>query len=430
VPNWFVDGLNSTGCASDTNSCTTSACGATGAGPCSTYHEIQDHRWGCMGAPAACPRLQQNTIIRLLSSQQPTDWIYLHAALENSSFVAIAGSVPSGTSLTLAGVVALNRATPQLWNANLGASVIVGAQLVNQTHPSTAWTHSLIAGTTYSLSNPVTTLTIPFTFLPASVAWSNGDVVTVTPLPDALIADFSPISANTSGVGYIATVNVNRASAAPTNLGGSASILAMQSAFGGDIVQSDQAFGGYDFVNCSFYGSTIQSFQINQVGGAIGLFAGQIQSTVSPFNCVSCGPDFDVIFGTGSDGSFPGTGNMYLDTGVTATMHATGFANSIGLTADTGGGNAVIWGPGSLGLGDTARFVYPSGAGKAVAAFKNTGGLLVNGLTKGCLGVPGAASAYGTCNITVNPTNLDADLGATIGCVGVPNGAAFCNEGF
>src|SRR5579875_1013792 len=65
VPNWYIDPSNSTGCASDSNSGTSSTCGAAGSGigPLATWGELQVHRWGCQGGGQVCPRLQQTTTI-------------------------------------------------------------------------------------------------------------------------------------------------------------------------------------------------------------------------------------------------------------------------------------------------------------------------------------------------------------------------------
>ena len=76
-----------------------------------------------------------------------------------------------------------------------------------------------------------------------------------------------------------------------------------------------------------------------------------------------------------------------------------------------------------------SRIKYTTGAGGAVATFVNTGGLQINGQTLSCLGVPSVGTPTFTCNITVSPTNLDANLGATSGCLFTEGGGAFCNYG-
>ena len=43
---------NSSGTASDSNNCTTSATA------CLTWHQINDARWGCQGSPSVCPRTE------------------------------------------------------------------------------------------------------------------------------------------------------------------------------------------------------------------------------------------------------------------------------------------------------------------------------------------------------------------------------------
>lgn len=61
---WDVDPTNSTGCASNGNSCTSATCGASGVGPCLAVNKIVYHRWGTTG-----PTLQTGTTIAMLSAE-------------------------------------------------------------------------------------------------------------------------------------------------------------------------------------------------------------------------------------------------------------------------------------------------------------------------------------------------------------------------
>ena len=177
VPAWFIDPTNSSGTASDTNNCTTSATA------CLTWQEVNVHRWGCGGIPTACPRLRQNTAIEFLSSHvDDTDPVYFNPSVEGGIVtvfgpLGVAQQVASGV---LSNVTAKNRSTPQLLLAQSGATA-PGQFVVNSTHPSRAWTYKLSSGSIYSMTEPAVAATVPST-TPCGAGvdtWANGDSVIV-----------------------------------------------------------------------------------------------------------------------------------------------------------------------------------------------------------------------------------------------------------
>ena len=84
VPNWYVDYGNTSGCASDQNTCTSSTCSGTGVGPCKTFGEIWA-RWG-----AVPPVLLQATTITFVSP-------------DNAEFYSFCPSYGPSGSLTFVG---------------------------------------------------------------------------------------------------------------------------------------------------------------------------------------------------------------------------------------------------------------------------------------------------------------------------------------
>jgi hypothetical protein len=62
-----------------------------------------------------------------------------------------------------------------------------------------------------------------------------------------------------------------------------------------------------------------------------------------------------------------------------------------------------------------------------VATFLQKGGFTINAQTRTCIGIPSVGSPTLTCNVVLNASNLDADLGATSGCLYVPGGSEVCN---
>src|SRR5580658_9003981 len=65
VAQWYIDVLNATGCASDSNNGTNST--GTPNGPLLTAYGLVAGRWNCQSAMQGCARLPQNTTITYLS---------------------------------------------------------------------------------------------------------------------------------------------------------------------------------------------------------------------------------------------------------------------------------------------------------------------------------------------------------------------------
>ena len=123
VPNWFVDPANSTGCALDTNSCTSATC-AGGSGPCATVAEVFVHRLGWTGAATGAVNFQQPTLLTMLSDQLApwTDPVNVgdfytstNAAgtVCTANLFAINGTLIQQTTATIGTFTPRNRATAQ-----------------------------------------------------------------------------------------------------------------------------------------------------------------------------------------------------------------------------------------------------------------------------------------------------------------------------
>lgn len=439
VPAWFVDPQNASAAANDSNSCTTSGA------PCLTWHQINDVRWGCQGTPAACPRLRQNTTITFLSSQSGnTDPVYTRLAEEAGAFVQFTGPLGSaqqtGTG-AISGVTAKNRATPQLLQATMPAGCAVGNFVVNATHASRAWVFKNVSGSTFALTQPLTAVALPQTYNASTEVntWANTDSVTCYAPVMVDLVDVEPLIVDWNG-GFDnklaiynvtalsptidSTLQVNssvdfaeassqrwiflNASALP------ASFVSTPVWVNADLVPG--AGGGLPMLDTN----NLQTF-VN--GGAIGSptasggFAGN--------RLVGAAFDNDTILSAeGAAGLALGScqfGTTYLDS-TTNPFTITG----ISLMQSLGGfGATVLWGPGTLN--NAAQFAYPTGAGNAAASLKVS--LLSKSQNKVCLVAPGAASGFGTCNLTLSPAQLDTSLGGTTGCLTTGGGGSYCNYG-
>ena len=92
VPAWYVDPLNSTGTASDANSC------QSAGAQCLTWGAVNVARWGCLGSAPKCPRLRQNTTLNFTSQPLASDPFYLNYQPENGASVTIIGAAPVNTT--------------------------------------------------------------------------------------------------------------------------------------------------------------------------------------------------------------------------------------------------------------------------------------------------------------------------------------------
>lgn len=189
VPNWYIDPANASGCASDSNSCTSSTCGGTGVGPCLTWQQINSQRWGCQGNPAACPRLRQTTTITWLSSAiNDSDPVSFTPQMENGINVTLQGGTPATVAtVSLAGTTSKSRAagSNSLLITTLGASGAVGQLLSNTTHPSRAWVYRSLGGNSFDITQPLVAQSAGAVLpAPAEVdTWTNTDSVTLlTPI--------------------------------------------------------------------------------------------------------------------------------------------------------------------------------------------------------------------------------------------------------
>ena len=185
VPNWYVDPADSTGCASNANSCTSATCGGSGVGPCLTAQEIVVHRWG-----TSQPTLAQTTTFHVLSSETVgQEEISISPLMVQATTFAVIGTPVLVATFNLGTVTAKNRATAQLLQSTgFGAAGLAVGQLVvnNAESSSRAIIENLAAGTA-TLSQPLAELTIVNagygTQPTENDSWATGQSVSVYSLP-------------------------------------------------------------------------------------------------------------------------------------------------------------------------------------------------------------------------------------------------------
>lgn len=430
VAAWFIDPANSSGTASDSNNCTTSATA------CLTWHQINDVRWGCQGSPIGCPRLQQTTAIEFLSSQSTNaDLVYFFPTIENGAVVQIFGPLGASQQIAsgvLSNVTAKNRATPQLLLAQSGVTA-VGQLVVNSTHPSRAWAYKLSSGAIYSMTEPETPVVIPSSqFACASEVdtWTNGDSVVVYQPVKINIAAVSPIfegfGTNNAPV-YIYNIAIADLAAAANITAISGSVL-WESSISKQMAATP-ALSPQPLTQCNaFMSSNVSSF-ISSTGGSTPPLFFKAGAMTGVNSLTNTGFFDDIILAgqTGIGSSFSGGSGagafvavgIYIETAKTLTI-----------SSQFNGTNTIFWGPGTLNVTGSGRLVYTS---TATANLLTT--LQLNGSTT-------AHSIFTTANvdtpcggITINKANLDAAASATCATTGFgglafnPGGASMTTGG-
>lgn len=434
----YIDPANSSGCAADqtgsggTTWGTSATC--TGSnGPLKSWWGLANGYWGCANIAACYPRLRQNTTVTFISSHtDDTDPVYARPYLEAGAWSAIVGQPTQLCTGALTALTALTRSTAQLLNITLPATCagLVSAQnlVVNATHPGESLLYQDVSGLDWSSTQPIAAATLPPTIPPSEVTtWASGDIVTVYSLPSVNIVDYSPVfvDLNQSTFNNYGTLqkliayDPNGANADYATIGGGVSVQDAVVQRNTAVTATGQYFSV--FANVAFTGSTLfTSPNVSQSPFVLGGVA--LQALNGNFI-----PGSDIILGASSTVIAP-----VFSLGIATATFGPAYIASAKTLAISGAGNTphnantIFYGPGALNITGNARMTYPVGASEASATFLQSGTFELNGQTKACLAVPGAASAFAACNITLSAANADTNLGATSGCL-TTGTAAICN---
>lgn len=426
MPAWFIDPANSSGVASDGNACTTSGT------PCLTWHEINDHRWGCLGNPKACPRIRQSTTITWISGVTNDSDPVIHLPSVENQALEILTCTPTLVKNYIGGlsIVAKVRGGPgQLLNATFDASAALDLLAINVTHPSHAWTYKSLGANVFALTQPLVALSPPGVIAQAEVnTWASGDTVSLNTVPQVDFVDLEPQLTATSGAAnnaiYLQGCNLFDPGSGDyfnTNaLVRMSDVSATSTKF--VIVNGGPGSAAAGCSNCDLRGGS----QTSGVRHSNWLMAGGTTGGVFSSGGPGYQLDGDVISAGGLYNQiFLVAGAVYFDTGSQAAIQGYVLVGNF-----NGYGGPSLWGTGFAGtlqVTGNGHIQYPSGAGAAATTFPLTGGLRVDFQTLTCLGVPSVALPTLTCNITLSPANLDTNLGATLGCLYVPGGGSVCN---
>ena len=442
---WYLDPGNVTGCASDVNTGTSATCTAnTTIGPLKSWQGLDVVKWGCRGAPSGCPRLRQSTTITFLSAATDnTDPVVFNPQIEAMATVTMTGSLGAAQQQatgTLNVVTAKNRATPQQLASTFTLTAPDGGAaptllpdwlVLDTTHAAAAWLYTVSGGIlTQPLARPASPVA---TATPAEVdTWANADAVAMYQPVTANLVKLAPVLADINSSTFFPQFQVvdlavyepngSAANLDELTLGGNVPMVFDEVSFGRTVQLAPlDASLNTSFVNCDFLGTISGGNGSTNI--TVKWTGGDIRGA---FSAVQAQVDGDTYVGNNALTAMSAVGTAYVASGKVWQMYSDGASIQSASAYNTA--QPVIWGPGTLNIVGATRMGYASGSGKAALEFLVTT-LQLNGQTKGCLDIQGAASTFGTCNITVTAANLDTNLGATSGCVTVGMGGAFCNYG-
>jgi hypothetical protein len=399
VTSWFVDPANSTTCALDTNNCTSSVCGAGGAGPCRTYGQITK-RWGTFS-----PELNSDTTITFLSSHTDNSDPVIATPMSNAGSLIFTGPLTLVSSGTFGAVTPKNYSTGQALEANLGIAVgpVVGMWLVDTTHAGSDWVLQDLGSNVALLTQPLgpTTYGSPNTLVDT---FTTGDSYTL----------YKPVAIDFVQLGIEAMIGFNGA--------------ATNSVFMQSVVALDPSgFVGFNDVYIGRYVGLIESrIDRSIVGNQAGFSdvnafyhnifaqgAAFLPSAVDVFGG-AFGPnaalEVDNAFLDGSVMLMSGAGTGNQSSSFSQVYVASGQIVEPSTSCNTHHSNyatTALYGPGAIDVLYGSTFIYPD---TASSYFLLTGGVTISDLTTACsVGV--GASAVWNCGITITPAHIDAAVG-------------------
>jgi hypothetical protein len=405
TPAFYIDGPNTSGCASDTNTCTSSTCGSSGIGPCLTTTGVRQKYGSQMpvfdGTLVGWYFLGNTIAGDCIAGFQPT-------TIHSGAF-GLFGLYTQTSSGTLSTVTSKVRATPQLLQVTLsGAAPPVHGLIHNLTHPSRALV-SAVNGATITLDQPLNAYAIGnVAGLIAEVdTWTAGDSYTIEQTPKICVqnivhhaGDYSTnlstqpfLSMTVQALELVATANTNASRIA---------IISDLNVFIFDsVVDSNELIIGQ--CNDQTVVSTVSNSYSNSIeaactaiaGGNYGnVFLGQHSILMTDVVMNNLNAEIDTMMeSTYLSGTLRcGSTNDYSPCQVDLRPFA--------LPAP------FLWGPGAVSLGAGSKIFNASGNSWA-STLLVTGSLTLDGSSTAC----SVAAGTWTCGRSITAANLDTYTG-------------------
>lgn len=388
---WFIDPVNGNDAAS----------GLTALTAIRTYAELA-RRWR-----TTSPVLSQTTTVTWLSSQSlGVDEVICNPVMLHGAFFFMKGTLVLVGSGILAGTVSKNRPAGQLLNEDLGAGFVAGQLVQNLTHPSYAWTDSLVAGTTFAMTQPLALSPLPpapiDAPLPEVDTWANGDSFQVFEPTMVNLVQFEPLFfdgdiAFDVEFAYLSHLWFPDPIATGTSFLRTNACVVMTECRCDRFLTCEQVAGDAGIFSNNWLNGSCNLNDIQVLAGAVNTSLA-FQSAYQ--NCIL---DGDIIVHGGlSANIYPfNAGFIYADGAVFVTQK---FAvNPI----DYGGD--ALWGPCSLEPTSGGRVTFVT---SATSELLNTGGLKLDNATTGVTMVK--ATGVFTGGVVLNVANIDAADGKAL----------------
>lgn len=403
-PVWYVDPANSTGCASDNNTCSSATCGDAGnIGPCLSWGEVIE-RWG-----TTTPRWRTSVALHQLSTDSNlTDVLYLDGSIETGGPVTLDCPPITVCSGTLSGVVARDYATQQRLTATLCAGASINNLIVNTTHPSRAWVDSLVSGNSWVISNPTTSISIPWNGGDQNEvnSWANGDSYTVSSLCQTRIGSIRPISGTyiASTIPGVYITNIDVLPPAGAGQGGlpvaAGAIYLNESVIDAYLLVDSQALSNEPTVFNSVANYSVSTSGNGSITNEFGWKGGILRQQVFASTASMYIENGTYVEGAGITILNGIMRDVYVGAGAYIQMLGRAGVTNYGF----GGGGQGVWGPGQFELSAPGNVAVASGA----ADFANVTTMTLNWLPTACaMAADGGAPQ---CGRTLNASNLDLSI--------------------
>lgn len=423
VSGWWIDPVN----GHDGNS------GQTSGAPLKTWNQLIQ----LFGTNS--PSINQNTTITWLSSQSDnTDPVIFTPYLNNGATVTITGNSTVVATGTLSSVTAMNRATPQLWQANIGVAVapyVIPGEGVTSTQAIFSIATGVYAWPYYQVSTDVCTFTQPLSFtsingfgIPNTLSSiSNGNAYSFVQWPavnfvklEATIMEYNVSTFNNGiQVNNLHFFDPQGVFSDNVYIGNYVSLIEcnvdktiINTTYTTDLLTY--------FQNCSFNGGIETPPGASIIGG----FSNGLNSQGA--NSVTFGPviDGNHIINGALDKTTTNVGSIFIASGFSYESDS---VSQVGAYSAYGSGTgAALWGPGALLVTKQGAFMYP-GTSSATGYFLLKGGMQINSSTTAY-----SISATGTWigGIGISPVSLQIAAGPTGfgGVAIVPGGGTISNQ--
>jgi hypothetical protein len=420
VPHWVYDASNASGTASDSNDCLTTST------PCLTFQEISVHRWGCLGNPFACPRLAQATTIEQLSSStSTTDLIYLYPAIEQGAYLSFFGPLGAAQQVCTGAItVTASKVRTKGASSLLTVTLPVGCSsaaanetVVNTSHPSVAYLNTNTSGTTWTMSQPLARVSVPWsgTDPPEVDTWATSDTVTVyAPVlsPIVAVGDVVQLAGTPISGVYVSDVRVKHASTSVFQVGPNVTINEVRS--------SSYIYLNVNQVTNTFISSVgengVQSAAWSDSVGPPTWKGGILQNNSQ--NQFGVALEGGVIWkGFGYDANAQ-INEVYVSSGATLVASGISFGGTY-----PGQATNFIWGPGTFVVNQGSSFFLNHTTAAPCLLVSTT---QLNFFSTGC-STSNVSGSVTNCNITVDGAHIDAAFGTAGGggMLWTPSGANF-----